>query len=202
VIKIDFKQELEKLYLASGKDVVQVSVPAMGFLTVDGEGDPSTSQDYAEAIEALFAVANTLKVTVKKGALALDYAVMPLECLCWADDMTGFASGDKSLWKWSAMVMQPPFITSAMVYGAIAEVQKKKHPAALVKLRLRSFAEGKCAQIMHIGPFTQEGPAVEKLHQFINTRSELRGRHHEIYLSDPRKAAPANWKTIIRQPMQ
>jgi hypothetical protein len=200
--KIDFKQELKKLYQTTAKEVVAVDVQPMNFLMVDGQGDPNTSQDYADAIEAVFSVAYMLKFMVKKGPLALDYAVMPLECLWWADDMAHFGTGDKSNWKWTAMVMQPPFITSAMVYGAIAEVQKKKRPAALPKLRIKTFAEGKCAQTLHVGPFSQEGPIIEKVHQFINARSELRGKHHEIYLSDIRKAAPEKWKTIIRQPMQ
>jgi hypothetical protein len=199
--KIDFKHELKKLYQTTVKEVVAVDVPPMNFLMVDGQGDPNTAQDYADAIEALFAVAYTLKFMVKKGPLALDYGVMPLECLWWADDMTHFDTGDKSEWKWTAMVMQPPFITPAMVYAAIAEVQQKKHPAALDKLRIKTFAEGKCAQTLHVGPFSEEGPTIEKVHQFINARSELRGKHHEIYLSDIRKAAPENWKTIIRQPM-
>jgi hypothetical protein len=200
--KIDFKKEWKNLYQASAKEVVQVDVPAMHFLMVDGQGDPNTAQEYKDAIEALFAVAYTLKFMVKKGPLALDYGVMPLEGLWWADDMRHFGTGDKSDWKWTAMVMQPPFITSAMVYGAISEVQKKKHPAALGKLRMKEFSEGKCAQILHVGPFAEEGPTIEKLHQFIQARGQLRGKHHEIYLSDIRKAAPEKWKTIIRQPMQ
>ena len=116
--KMDLKTDLKQLYQASAKEVVAVEVPAMNFLMVDGQGDPNTSQDYAEAIEALFALSYALKFMVKKGALALDYGVMPLECLWWADDMAQFARGDKSQWKWTAMVMQPPFITSAMVYAA------------------------------------------------------------------------------------
>jgi hypothetical protein len=200
--KVDFKQELKNLYQASAKVVAQVDVPAMDFLMVDGHGDPNTSRDYADAIEALFSVAYTLKFIVKKGALAMDYAVMPLECLWWADDLQSFAKGAKSLWKWTAMIMQPPFITSAMVYGAISEVQKKKPLAALSRVHLNNFAEGKCAQILHIGPFSQEGPTIEAVHRFIQAQTELRGKHHEIYLSDIRRAAPEKWKTIIRQPMQ
>jgi hypothetical protein len=200
--KIDFKQELKKLYQASAKDVAPVNVPAMDFLMVEGQGDPNTSQDYVDAIEALFSVAYALKFTIKKGALAMDYAVMPLECMWWAEDMDNCAAGEKSVWKWTAMIMQPPFITSATVYGAIAEVQKKKPLAALSRVHLNKFSEGKCAQILHIGPFSQEAPTIKKVHQFIQTKTELRGKHHEIYLSDIRKAAPDKWKTIIRQPMQ
>lgn len=199
--KIDYKKELKQLYQPSAKAVEQVEVPPMHFLMVDGQGDPNTAQLYADAIEALYAVAYTLKFMVKKGPLALDYGVMPLECLWWADDMRSFAKGDKSKWKWTAMVMQPPCVTPALVESAMAEVQKKKAPVALGKLRMESFAEGTCAQTLHIGPFSAEGPTIEKVHAFITQRGQLRGKHHEIYLSDIRKAAPEKWKTIIRQPM-
>jgi len=98
------------------------------------------------------------------------------------------------------MIMQPEFISPELVEKAIREVDKKKNPAALSKLRFEAYTEGKAAQIMHIGPFTEEGPTVEKLHQYIHSIGELRGKHHEIYLSDIRKADPAKWKTVIRQP--
>jgi hypothetical protein len=199
---IDFKRELKHLYQASAKEVALVEVPPMNYLMVDGQGDPNTAQSYKDAIEALFSVSYTLKFMLKKSPAALDYGVMPLEGLWWADDMKDFGTGDKSNWKWTAMVMQPPFITPALVDSAISEVQKKKSPVALNKLRLESFAEGRCAQILHIGPFAQEGPAIEKVHQFIAAHGQLRGKHHEIYLSDIRRAAPEKWKTLIRQPMQ
>jgi hypothetical protein len=200
--KIDFKKELKHVYLAPAKEVVLVDVPPMQFLMVDGAGDPNTAQSYKDAVEALFSVAYTLKFMVKKGPAGLDYGVMPLEGLWWADDMAHFGTGDKSQWKWTAMVMQPPFITPAMVDSAMAEVHRKKAPVALNKLRLETFAEGRCAQILHIGPFSEEAPAIEKVHRFIQARGQLRGKHHEIYLSDIRKAVPEKWKTLVRQPMQ
>jgi hypothetical protein len=200
---INLKKELQYLYHPSSKEVTEVDVPAMNFLMVDGEGDPNTSQAYAEAIEALFAVSYTVKFMVKKGELAIDYGVMPLEGLWWADDMTKFSPDDKSNWKWTAMIMQPSFITSDLIDFAFAEVKKKKNPTAISKVRFASWAEGKCSQIMHIGPFSEEGPTIEKLHRFIAASNRQRiGKHHEIYLSDIRKADPKNWKTIIRQPMQ
>jgi len=201
--KLDFKKELKHLYHASAKEATEVDVPAMNFLMVDGEGDPNTSQAYAEAIEALFAVSYTLKFMVKKGELAIDYGVMPLEGLWWADDMTAFSPDDKSNWKWTAMIMQPSFVTADLVEHALAEVKKKKNPAAILKVRFASWTEGECAQIMHIGPFSEEGPTIEKLHRFIDAGNRLlTGKHHEIYLSDIRKADPKKWKTIIRQPME
>jgi hypothetical protein len=199
--KIDLKKELKHLYQPSAKEVVQVEVPTMNYLMVDGKGDPNTSQAYSDAVEALFMVSYTVKFIVKKGTLAIDYGVMPLECLWWADDMTAFSAGDKSQWKWTAMIMQPSFVTADIIDQAAAEVKNKKNPASLSKVCFESFSEGKCAQIMHIGPFSEEGPVIEKVHQFIKSRSQLRGKHHEIYLSDIRKADPSKWKTVIRQPM-
>jgi hypothetical protein len=198
--KIDFKKVLKDLYQPPTSKVVQVDVPQMNFLMVDGKGDPNTSQEYTEAVEVLFQVSYTLKFMVKKGSLAIDYGVMPLEGLWWADDMSAFSVEDKSRWKWTIMIMQPEFEIGEMVEKAILDVTKKKKPAAILKLRFETFKEGKAAQIMHIGPFSEEGPTVEKVHQFIDANGELCGKHHEIYLTDIRKADPAKWKTVIRQP--
>ena len=200
--KIDFKKEMKHLYQPSAKEVVQVDVPTANYLMVDGEGDPNTSQAYSDAIEVLYAVSYTVKFIIKKGTSAVDYGVMPLEGLWWADDMSGFTTADKSSWKWTMMIAQPSFVTREIIELAIAEVKKKKNPTAISKIRLESFSEGRCAQIMHVGPFSEEGPTVEKVHQFIDYRSQRIGKHHEIYLSDIRKAAPSKWKTIIRQPMK
>lgn len=200
--KRDFKKELKELYQPSAKEVVLVDVPAMRFLMVDGFGDPNTSAEYKKAVETLFGVSYALKFAVKKGALAIDYAVMPLEGVWWADDMTRFNVEDKSNWKWTMMIAQPEFVSDDMVGSAIAATQKKKGPDALADLRLETFAEGKCAQILHVGPFTAEGPTIAKVHAFIAEHGELRGKHHEVYLSDVTKADPAKWKTIIRQPFR
>jgi hypothetical protein len=150
----------------------------------------------------LFAVSYTIKFIVKKGPLAIDYGVMPLERLWWVDDMSKFTTEDKSNWKWTMMIMQPSFVTPEIIDSAIADVKMKKNPTAISKLRLEAFSEGRCAQILHIGTFFEEGPTIEKVHQFIDSRGNRTGKHHEIYLSDIRKADPAKWKTIIRQPMQ
>ena len=200
--KMDFKKELKHLYQAPAANPVLVEVPALNYLMVDGEGDPNTAPAYAEAIETLFAVSYTLKFMIKKGPSAMDYGVMPLEGLWWADDMSAFASKDKSSWKWTAMIMQPALVSTALVESAVAEVKRKKDPAALSRLRFEAFAEGQCAQILHIGPFSEEGPTIEKLHRFIDARGQRSGKHHEIYLSDIRRAEPSKWKTIIRQPLR
>lgn len=200
--KLDLKKKLKHLYGPTAKEVVEVDVPAMNFLMIDGEGDPNTSKEYSDAIEALYPVSYALKFMVKKNGMEIDYGVMPLEGLWWADDMENFSADDKSTWKWTMMMMQPEFITPDMVKEAIETVRKKKAPPALPLLRFAPFDEGKCAQVLHIGPFSEEGPTIEKVHRFIEAKSVRRGKHHEIYLSDIRRADPAKWKTIIRQPMK
>ena len=196
------KKELKQLYQASAKNVVQVEIPTLNYIMVDGEGDPNTSPAYAQAVEALFLVAYTTKFMVKKGAQALDYAVMPLEGLWWADDMSAFSANDRSKWKWTMMIMQPPFVTDEGLATAISEVRKKKSLPAIDSVRISAFTEGLCAQVLHVGPFTEEGPTIVRLHAFIDARTGKAGKHHEIYLSDIRRAEPSKWKTIIRQPMQ
>jgi len=201
--KVDFKKELRQLYKPSPKEVVVVDVPEMNFLMIDGVGDPNTAQEYKDAIEALYSVSYALKFMVKKGESAIDYAVMPLEGLWWVDDMTQFSMENKDIWKWTAMIMQPEYVTEGLVNEALRQVEKKKNPPALSKIGFESFHEGLSAQIMHIGPYSAEGPTIERLHDFIKENGhELRGKHHEIYLSDPRRSAPEKMRTVIRQPMQ
>jgi hypothetical protein len=199
--KIDFKKDLKHLYQPSAKEAALVEVPAMNFLMINGTGDPNTSRSYQEAVEALFSVSYAIKFKVKK-TLAIDYGVPPLEGLWWADDMASFAAGDKAKWNWTMMIMQPDFVNEAMIGETIAEVKEKKGLPALDLLRLESFHEGKSAQILHVGPFSAEGPTIARVHAFISSRGKLSGKHHEIYLSDIRKADPAKWKTIIRQPLR
>jgi hypothetical protein len=200
--KIDYKKQFKHLYGPSTKKVEAVEVPQMNFLMVDGQGNPNTAKSFSDAIEALYPVAYTLKFMVKRGTEGIDYGVLPLEGLWWADDMSAFSTGNKDSWKWTLMIMQPEFITSEMVKEAIEEVGRKKKPVALPLMRFEVFKEGKSAQIMHIGPFSEEGPTIEKVHSFIKASgSQMVGKHHEIYLSDMRRVAPEKWKTIVRQPM-
>jgi hypothetical protein len=199
--KIDLKKELKRLYQPSAKEAVEVDIPTMNYLMIDGEGDPNTSKAYADAVETLFTLAYAVKFMVKR-SLAIDYGVMPLEGLWWADDMSNFSPEDKSNWKWTMMIMQPSFVTQEMIEKAIADVKKKKPPPAISRVRFETLSEGKCAQILHVGPFSEEGPTIEKVHKYIDARGKRSGKHHEIYLSDIRKADPARWKTVIRQPMQ
>ena len=200
--KIDYKKELKHFYKPSMKKVEIVDVPQMNFIMIDGEGDPNTSQEFQYAVEALYSLSYTLKFMIKKGELGIDYGVMPLEGLWWADDMSQFSIYNKENWKWTLMIMQPEYVTRELFHEAVEQVKKKRNPVALAKVRYELFSEGKAVQIMHIGPFSEEGPTVEKVHNFIKESGcKLSGKHHEIYLSDIRKVAPEKWKTIIRQPM-
>lgn len=200
--KMDLRKELKHLYKPSAKEVVRVDVPTMDFLMIDGRGDPSTSQGFSEGLEALFSLSYALKFMARNGGEGVDYPVMPLEALWWAEDMTAFTSGDKADWLWTMMMMQPPPVTAEMVRTAIDEVGGKKALAALPLVRYEPFTEGRSAQIMHVGPFSEEGPTIARLHDFIAAAGrELRGKHHEIYLSDMRRSDPSNWRTVIRQPM-
>ena len=199
--KIDYKKELKHLYKTSAKEVVTVDVPTMNFLMLDGEGAPGC-QTFQDAIAALYPLAYALKFMVKKSELEIDYGVMPLQGLWWADDMSSFTTDNKDVWKWTLMIMQPELISKTMVEEALAQVKLKKNPVALPLVRFESFTEGKAAQIMHVGPFSEEGPTVEKVHTYIVENGYKRaGKHHEIYLSDLRRSAPEKLKTIIRQPM-
>ena len=199
--KIDFKKELKQFYKPSAKQVEIVDVPKMYFLVIDGEGGPG-AQSFGEAIEALYGLSYTLKFMIKKGEQQVDYGVLPLEGLWWVDDMSQFSVDDKESWKWTLLIMQPEYVTTELVERAKEQLKEKKDPVALSKIRYEAFEEGQAAQIMHIGPFSEEGPTVQKVHSFIEaSQGELTGKHHEIYLSDIRKAAPEKWKTIVRQPM-
>ncbi len=204
MIKIDYKKEYAELYKQVKGKVSLVEVPPLTFLMIDGKGDPNTSQEYQKAIEALYAVSYTLKFMSKKGPDELDYVVMPLEGLWWADDMSEFSVEAKDDWFWTSMIMQPKHIIDEMFAVAVETVRKKKNPAALDKIRFEDFAEGTSAQVLHVGPFADEGPTIEKLHDFISENGcsfdGLKQKHHEIYLSDFRKTDPTKLKTIIRQP--
>lgn len=200
--KIDYRKRLKHLYGPSAKKVEIVDVPQMNFLMVDGEGDPNTAKSFSDAIEALYPLSYTLKFMVKKGETGVDYGVLPLEALWWADDPSAFTTGDKDAWKWTLMIMQPEIVTGEMVEKAMEEVGRKKKPVSLPLVRFEAFKEGKAAQILHIGPFSEEGPTIEKVHLCIKDNgNHLVGKHHEIYLSDLRRTAPEKWKTIVRQPM-
>lgn len=200
--KLDLKKQWKHLYEPTAKQFTIVDVPQFAFLMVDGVGDPNTAPAYGAAIEALYAMAYTLKFT-SKFKLDIDYPVMALESLWWVPDMASFLTLNKDQWHWTALIMQPPHITAEMVELARQDVARKRNPPALPLLRLETFHEGLSAQIMYIGPYANEGPTIARLHEFIAAQGYvLHGEHHEIYLGDPRRAAPEKLKTVIRQPMR
>lgn len=204
--KLDLRKEFKHLYNPPTKQVVEVDAPPLNFLMLDGSGDPNTAPEYGQAIEALYGLAYTLKFASKKAGV--DYPVMALEGLWWMEDM-GEAYGDidfdadKSKWLWTMMIMQPEHITQDMMDEAVAELRRKKDPPALDKVRLERFHEGLSAQIMHIGPYSAEKPTIDRVHAYIAEHGyELAGKHHEIYVGDPRRSKPEKLRTVIRQPMR
>lgn len=202
-MKIDFKKTLAS-YKAKRNIFSIINVPKLQYLMIDGLGDPNKSKDYKDAIEILYAIAFTLKFNSKTD-LKKDYVVPPLEGLWWADNMNVFMdSDDKSMWHWTAMIMVPNWINKGMLNSAKEKVAAKVSPLGLNKLRLETLAEDACVQILYVGPFSKEGPTIEKMHQdFIpNNKLVPIGKHHEIYFSDPRKTLPDKLKTIIRQPVK
>lgn len=202
-MKVDHKREVDA-YRARAGEFRVIDVPAMQYVMVDGRGDPNTAQEYAAALAALYPVSYTLKFASKK-QLDRDYVVMPLEALWWAADMESFTSSrDKSQWEWIAMIFAPAWITGELFDAAVTEVRRKGAPSALDKVRLETLHEGTCVQTLHIGSYDDEAAVLEQMHdEFIpGAGFAMTGRHHEIYLSDPRRVAAAKLRTILRQPVR
>ncbi|MBI9043596.1 MAG: GyrI-like domain-containing protein [Anaerolineaceae bacterium] len=200
--KIDYKKQLKNLYGPSTKKPVIVDVPEMNFLMIDGHGDPNTSIEFKQAVSSLYPLAYGLKFAVKKRK-EIDFGVLPLEGLWWAEEMADFSVDDKSNWDWTLMIMQPEFVTAELVEEITAEVARKKNPEALAKIRFETYHEGSSVQLMHIGPFADEGPNIARMHAFAEEEGyHLAGKHHEIYLKDFTKTAPERMKTILRQPIK
>jgi hypothetical protein len=199
--KLDLKKELKAFYNPTTKEVTLIDVPKMNFIMIDGKGAPESEQ-FSQSIQALYPIAYTIKFDKKKTD-GTDFTVMPMEGLFWADDMAAFMpeTADRAAWQWTLMIMQPDFITKADFNKAREAAKKKKDNPFLDTVRFESFSEGKTAQIMHIGPYSAEGPNIQRIHNKIKEiGGKLSDRHHEIYLSDPRRVAPEKMKTVIRQP--
>lgn len=198
--KIDLKSERSDLYRPPAKEVTEVDVPPMNYLMILGEGDPNTSDEYKAAVETLYSVSYALKFKIKKGPHGIDYAVMPLESLWWLPGSAEFIFDNKAAMQWAAMIVQPDQVTPQLYEETRAQITRKRLPA-LSRLRYETLHEGRAAQILHIGSWDEEAGSVEKLRRFIEDRGgRPRGRHHEIYLSDPRRTSPEKLRTIIRQP--
>lgn len=200
--KVDFKKELGS-YHAKHNEFRIVDVPKLQYLMIDGHGDPNTSQEFKDAILALYPIAYKLKFASKL-ELGKDYTVMPLEGLWWADDMSAFTTArDKSQWDFTLIIMQPEWITRDMFKKAVAKVAEKNPSKWLGEVRLETLHEGPSVQVLHIGSFDNEAAVLSEMHhEFIPVNNlELTGKHHEIYLSDFRKVAPEKLRTILRQPV-
>lgn len=199
--KIDLKKDLKVLYQPSAKEVEFVKVPKFSYLMIDGEGDPNNSKSFQEATQALYTLAYTLKFMIKKEK-KVEYPVMTLEGLWWVEGMKGFDMENRSAWMWTLMILQPGVVTKALMKKAVKQAMEKKGLTALASIRLEPYVEGLSVQIMHIGPYAEEGPTIQKLHAAARERGcELRGKHHEIYFGDPRKTKPEKMRTVIRQPI-
>lgn len=197
----DIKKQRRKLYAPRPDDFEIVEVPSLGFLMVDGHGDPNTSTAYREAVEVLYTTSYAVRA-VAKSRLGRVHTVGPLEGLWSADDLETFRTRDKSAWDWTMMIAQPDWITADLVDEAVNAARKKRLPA-LDRLRFEHFTEGRSVQILHVGSYDDEAPTIERLHgEFLPANGLTpRGRHHEIYLSDARRTEPARLKTILRQPI-
>lgn len=201
-MKVDLKRELGTYAARAGRfDIVTVA-PAQ-FLMIDGHGDPNTAPAYAASLATMYPVAYGLKF-LSKIDLGRDYTVMPLEALWWADDFESFTTTrDKSRWDWTLLNLIPPWLTPEHFDSVRERVARKGTAPLLDKLRLESFDEGRCVQTLHLGPYDAEGPVLDRLHHgFVPENGlRLRGKHHEIYLSDARRTAPDKLRTILRQPV-
>jgi hypothetical protein len=202
VPKLDLKRAYRRLYFPPADQPVLVDVPEMAFLMIDGRGGPGEPA-FARAIEALMSVSFSVKLAVKRLEPADDYTVMPVQAQWWAARMReDWFPEDRTQWRWTAMVAQPPAVTDQLIRKAIADAVAKRGVPAAKRLRFETFREGLAAQVMHVGPYAAERPTIEKLHAFIAEHDyPLRGKHHEIYLSDQRRCAPSRMKTVIRQPV-
>lgn len=198
--KLDLKQEYKALYAPPQKPVL-VDVPAFNFLCLDGRGDPNHSDEFSQAIATLFTFSFTLKFAVKK-ARGVDYAVMPLEGLWWVEDLVQLDFDDKSNWLWTLMMHQPGLVTPADVQAARPAAAKKAGADWVERVRFEAYHEGPCVQMMHVGPFAAEQPNIQRMHAYARGQGcQLHRKHHEIYLSDFRRAAPEKLRTVLRQPV-
>lgn len=198
----DVKRVLKPFYAPLNRDWELVEVPAQRFIAVDGSGDPNTAPAYAEAVEALYAVAYAIKFAGRR-TLGRDLVVAPLEGLWYADDASVFTAGAKAEWSWTMLISQPDWVTDAAIDDAVSAARAKKKGPGLARVRVEALDEGLSAQLLHLGSYDEEAPALARLHGEFLAEHGLRvnGRHHEIYLGDPRRTEPAKLKTVLRQPV-
>ena len=197
--KLDFKDDTE-LYRPPSDHFVEVEVPEFSFLMIDGEGAPEGAA-YQSAMEALYSLSYGIKFA-SKVRLRRDYVVSPLEGLWWTDAPGNFAGTPRGQWRWSALIRQPDWIGVSLVEECRARALPKVPRAA--EVRFGRWREGRSVQIMHVGSYADEAPTIALLHQEYLPQHGLieNGRHHEIYLGDPRRTAPERLRTVIRQPVR
>jgi hypothetical protein len=209
---LDLKKKFKHLYQPSAKKIETVQVQNLQFAMIDGAiekgSEPGKSPNFAEATQTLYSISYTLKFMLKKRKTdAIDYPVMALEGLWWVED-GHFDITVKDNWFYTLMIMQPDVITAEIFEKAREEVRKKKGDSDMLnKLRLAHFEEGLCVQTMHIGPYATEPATIDRMKKFMEENGlkdsvgPIGGKHHEIYISDPRKAAPDKMKTVLRHPV-
>ncbi|MFC6286958.1 GyrI-like domain-containing protein [Nocardioides sp. GCM10027113] len=197
----DVKRERRELYGARSTFEL-VDVPPMTFVMADGAGNPNAAPAYAEVVESLYVVSYAIRACAV-AELGRKHTVGPLEGLWWADDLAVFASRDRDEWQWRMMIVQPDWVTDELFAAGLARAEKK-HPPAADLIRLEMFHEGPSVQVLHVGPYDAEAPTIARMHdEFLPSQGlRPRGHHHEIYLSDPRRVAPEQLRTILRQPVE
>jgi hypothetical protein len=208
--KLDFRKANKAMYGGKPGQISVITLPELPYLTVTGRGDPDLSPDFATAVAALYALSYGVKF-LAKAALGQDHVVSVLEGQWWADDMADFINTRRVNWRWKLMVRQPDWISAEMVETArqakLTKLARDKAPATtpamLTAVQLERIDEGPCLQVLHIGPYADEAPLIAHLHEVEMPARGLRfgGHHHEIYLNDRRKVAPAGLKTLLRQPV-
>jgi hypothetical protein len=203
VVKLDLRKQLKHLYSPPADVFTLIDVPDMNFLMVDGYGDPNAiGSDFQDAMQVLYPVAYTVKFAVKKSR-GVDFPVMPPEGLWWTGADGSLDTRRKDRWSWTLMLMQPDVVTAEDVAAALEAVRAKKDPPGLGRVRFERFAEGRSVQILYIGSYADEGPVIARMHEFIRESGlQPAGKHHEIYLGDPRRSAPSKLKTVLRQPVR
>ena len=210
--QLDLKKHLKAYYQPSAKKSEIIRIPRFQFAMLDGaiepEMEPGNSPAFQEAVEALYGISYTLKFMLKQRTEnPIDYPVMALEGLWWVED-DDFDIRRKDNWKWTVMILQPDVITPTVFQEGLEKLRKKRgDQPVFTSLRLEDFEEGLCVQLMHIGPYATEPTSVDQMHAFAKQQGYLPrlgegGKHHEIYLSDPRRAAPEKMKTVLRHPIR
>lgn len=199
----DVKRDLRAFYQPPSRDFVEVVVPELSYLAIDGSGDPNASSAYADAVGALYASAYAIKFGYR-GRTGNDFVVPPLEGLWWAADPADFVARRKANWQWTMLIALPAAVSAEDAAAGLATAGSRKPELPVDRVRRWTWTEGRCLQILHLGSYFDEAPTLARLHEVVMPDRGLtfNGHHHEIYLSDPRRVAPEKLKTVLRQPVR